>query len=382
MDVTSPADPGRIMVSRVVVFRVDASLEMGTGHLMRCLTLANVLQVHGYDCHFICREHPGHLIDYVRKQGHKVHSLVCLSDDEGDETPTHASWLGTTQSKDAALCAPILAALQPRWLVVDHYALDARWEQPLKPYYQKLLVIDDLADRPHQCDVLLDQTLGRDPLDYQPWVPADCTVLCGAHYALLRPEFAALRAYSLQRRHQAQLRHILVSMGGVDKDNATGQILAALTTAELPTDCTITVVMGSTAPWLEAVQQQATSLSVPILVRSGVNDMAQLMADADLAIGAAGATSWERCCLGLPTLMAILADNQKTAAVELEKEGAVITFSPDPESISALGSILSRLAGDPGLRARMSEQAQLIADGQGASRVVNLLSSYHLEDCT
>jgi len=362
------------MDSRTAVFRVDASLEMGTGHVMRCLTLANALQAQGRDCHFICREHPGNLIEYVRQQGHKVHPLACISDAAMDETPIHAHWLGATQAQDAVLCAAILSTIQPHWLVVDHYALDAHWEQKLKPYCQNIMVIDDLADRPHQCDVLLDQTLGRDPLDYQPWVPADCRVLCGAQYALLRPEFASQRTYSLQRRCQAPLRHILVSMGGVDKDNATGQILTALATAELPTDCTITVVMGATAPWIEAIRQQVSSMPMAVLVRSGVSNMAQLMADSDLAIGAAGATSWERCCLGLPTIMVVLADNQKTAAAELQKQGAVIAFKLDYESVSELGNLISRLNGDLTLLTRMSESARKITDGQGVNRVVTLLS--------
>src|SRR5690606_2585434 len=145
----------------------------------------------------------------------------------------HSHWLGATQTQDAAGCVPILAKLNPDWLIVDHYALDARWERALKPHYRKLMVIDDLADRPHQCDLLLDQTFGRDAEDYQTWVPANCRLLCGSHYALLRPEFAALRPYSLARRATPQLRQLLITMGGVDKDNATGQVLEALRASQL-----------------------------------------------------------------------------------------------------------------------------------------------------
>src|SRR5690606_15243077 len=127
---------------------------------------------------------------------------------------------------------------------------------------------------------------------------AESIVLCGSQYALLRPDFAALRAYSLRRRERPQLRHLLLTMGGVDKDNATGRVLQALTASELPASCRITVVMGATAPWLAEVRQLAEQLPWSTSVRVGVSDMAQLMADSDLAIGAAGATSWERCCLG------------------------------------------------------------------------------------
>src|SRR5690606_9706020 len=116
------------------------------------------------------------------------------------------------------------AELHPDWLIVDHYALDARWETALRPHYRKLMAVDDLADRRHQCDLLLDQTFGRTVEDYRPWVPATCTVLCGSNFALLRPEFADLRAYSLRRRAKPQLKHLLISMGGVDKDNSTAQV--------------------------------------------------------------------------------------------------------------------------------------------------------------
>ncbi|SFL62411.1 UDP-2,4-diacetamido-2,4,6-trideoxy-beta-L-altropyranose hydrolase [Halopseudomonas bauzanensis] len=373
MDVQGPAGAVRAMNNRAVVFRADASLEMGTGHLMRCLTLANALQAQGHDCHFICREHPGHLIEYVRQQGHKVYSLACIANAETDETPAHARWLGATQAQDAALCAAILSVIQPRWLVVDHYALDARWEQQLEPHYRRLLVIDDLADRPHLCDVLLDQTLGRDPLDYQPWVPMDCRVLCGAQYALLRPEFAALRPYSLQRRQSAPLHHILVSMGGVDKDNATGQILTALATVELPADCTITVVMGSTAPWLETIRRQAARMPVATLVRSGVGNMAQLMADSDLAIGAAGATSWERCCLGLPAIMVVLATNQQQVAAGLQDAQAVRVVLASQDIPLTLPTLMKELLQSTGQLHQMSQAAAAVTDGTGVARVIGHL---------
>ena len=184
-----------------ITFRTDASLQIGTGHVMRCLTLADALAARGAYCQFICRAHDGNLIEFIRRKGLTAHPLPAGAALPRSPTdPTHAAWLGATQAEDAEACAPILAAQRPDWLIVDHYALDARWERALAPHYRKLMVIDDLADRPHSCDLLLDQTFGRDAADYRPLVPADCRLLCGSHYALLRPEFAALRPYSLQRR--------------------------------------------------------------------------------------------------------------------------------------------------------------------------------------
>lgn len=363
-----------------VVFRTDASLHIGTGHVMRCLTLADALAARGAHCQFICRAHEGNLIDYIRQRGFQVHALPLLpaNASAADPAPTrpvnnepaHSHWLGATQAQDAQTCAPILATQQPDWLIVDHYALDACWEQALAPHYRQLMVIDDLADRPHACDLLLDQTFGRDAADYRPLVPAQCQLLCGSSYALLRPEFAALRPYSLQRRTQPQLRNLLISMGGVDKDNVTSKILIALRASPLPTDCQITVVMGTTAPWLAQVQQLAQDMPWPTQVLVGVSNMAQLMADSDLAIGAAGATSWERCCLGLPTIMLALADNQRKIAKVLSETG-VAHFLDSSKLNDQL--LITTECSQPLWLGAMSTAAAAVTEGQGAARVVEAL---------
>lgn len=364
------------MKPKRVVFRADASLEMGTGHVMRCLTLANALRDHGGDCHFICRETPGNLIDFVRSQGYRVHALGYQSAHApGQEEPVlaHAAWLGTTQQEDASACEDILQQLHPHWLVVDHYALDLRWEQALESCHEHLMVIDDLADRHHQCDLLLDQTFGRNAEDYRPLVPAGCRVLCGAQYALLRPEFAKLRAYSLERRRSGGLKKILVSMGGVDKDNATCMILDALNDLALPEDCRIEVVMGAGAPWLTAVRERAASLAHSTDVRVGISNMARLMADSDLAIGAAGATAWERCCLGLPTIMVILADNQRAVAQGLQAIGAAhVIDSPDLIQAELL-TMIHNLIRVERCTSVMSQAAAQVTDGRGTQSIIRYL---------
>lgn len=363
-----------------VVFRADASLEMGTGHVMRCLTLANALLAEENECHFICREHPGNLIEHITKQGHTVHSLPCQGNgklaDKNNAEPVlaHATWLGASQDEDAAACEKILALIKPTWVVVDHYALDYRWEQTLKPYYQNLLIIDDLADRKHDCNILLDQTFGRKAEDYHPWVPAECILLCGSNYALLRPEFAQLRAYSLERRKQPKLQRLLITMGGVDKDNATGLVLSALTHCDIPCDCQITVVMGSNAPWLKEVQEQAEQMPWFTEVRVNVSNMAQLMADSDLAIGAAGATSWERCCLGLPTIMVVLAENQQMAATRLQEANVVKKVDINNTLEQQLKEKLYEFTVNNCSLLSMIENAEKITDGCGIQKVINELT--------
>lgn len=367
-----------------VAFRADASLQIGTGHVMRCLTLADALAARGADCQFICGAHEGNLIEFIRSKGYVAHALPIAHEASTGLTapgPTastpdlaHAHWLGTTQAQDAEACAPILAAQRPDWLIVDHYALDARWERALAPHYRKLMVIDDLADRPHACDLLLDQTFGRDAADYRPLVPADCHLLCGSQYAMLRPEFAALRPYSLQRRARPALRELLITMGGVDKDNATGQVLQALRTCPLPADCRITVVMGATAPWLEEVRMQAQDMPWPTQVLVGVSDMAQLMADSDLAIGAAGATSWERCCLGLPTAMMVLAANQRHAARLLEQVNAVRMLDLAANLQKGLAEFINGIFTSETLLAQLRDSASKVTDGKGCEHVADWLT--------
>lgn len=364
-----------------IVFRADASLLMGSGHVMRCLTLADALKAKGAQCHFISREHPGHLLKVIRQRGHAVTALPAgnlMSATANDPLPklAHAAWLGCDWQTDARQTDAILASLQPDWLVVDHYALDQRWEEALAPHYRQLLVIDDLADRPHRCDLLLDQNLGRQPEHYAQWVPAPCQVFTGPQYALLRPEFVALRPYSLQRRQaQPALRHLLITMGGVDQPNATGQVLQALKTCPLPADCCITVVMGLTAPWLKNVRELAAQMPWPTEVAVNVNDMAQRMADSDLAIGAAGSTSWERCCLGLPTLMVVLADNQKEAAAHLEHAGAAHCLSLNDQLQQQIQDRLILLLNQREQLSQMSICASEITDGKGVERIVAAMTS-------
>lgn len=365
-------------------FRVDASLQIGTGHVMRCLTLAEVFQKAGAQCHFISRAHPGHLLDHIRQRGFSLTVLPMNPSEsapkqqrvEGSALVAHADWLGCDWLTDAEQTRVALIEHQPDWLVVDHYALDQGWEHALQANYRKLMVIDDLADRPHQCDLLLDQNLGRQMADYENLVPADCKLLVGPHYALLRPEFAALRAYSLQRRLQPVLKNILITMGGVDQPNATGRVLRVLKHCRLPGDCRITVVMGAQAPWLTQVQALAQDMPWTTQVLVNIHDMAQYMADSDLSIGAAGGTSWERCCLGLPSLMIVLADNQKNGAQALQvaKAAQLLGSLSDIEMKLPLAiHALSSTDASKYILREMSAAAAGLTEGVGPHQVLEIM---------
>lgn len=366
------------MKAMKVVFRADASLQIGSGHVMRCLTLAEALKSEGAECHFICREHPGHLLNLIRAKGFSAYSLnytvaSAVDNESAAGQVVHAHWLGATQLHDAKASATILQVLKPDWLIVDHYALDAYWEVLLREHFTKLLVIDDLADRSHICDLLVDQNLGRTERDYEELVSSDCQLLIGARYALLRPEFLKLRTRSLKRRLKPQLAHILISMGGVDQQNATGAVLRALKSCPLPENCTISVIMGPKAPWIDDVVEVAHDMPWPTEVRLNVTDMGERMTSADLVIGAAGGSSWERCCLGVPTILVILADNQKSGASALEQSGSAALIGQVIDIPRGLSAAVCALTHGSILQV-MSKNASKISDGLGVQRVIKSMS--------
>lgn len=365
---------------QMVAFRVDASLEIGSGHVMRCLTLADALRAQGAQCHFLCREHPGNLCELIEARGYPAYRLpvkVCdtkpvISFGNGLD-PVHSHWLGVSWREDAATSLSLLTDLSPDWLVVDHYALDNRWEtfvlDGLVGSKPRLLAIDDLADRQHVADLLIDQSLDRRALDYRGLVPKGCQILTGTGYALVRPDFRVWREASLsQRACKTRLQQLLINLGGVDKDNVTTKVLEALSSCDLPADLQISVVMGISAPWLESVKAKANLMPWPTEVVCNVNDMARRMVEADFAIGAAGSTSWERCCVGLPTLMIVLANNQREIANALATKGAAFALDMDELQSSLLDRLASVMV--PGALTAMSLEAAKLVDGQGTSQVL------------
>lgn len=352
-----------------VAFRADASVEIGAGHVMRCLALADGLRLHGAECHFICRDHDGQMGKRISDRGHDVSLLpatVGKVAESGDAT--YASWLGCGWEEDARQTASVLVHMPLDWLVVDHYAIDWRWEAALRGSTQRLMAIDDLADRRHEVDLLLDQNLGRDTAHYDNLVPEGARCLVGPAYALLRPEFHGLRSYSLLRRNGAPPQRVLISLGGMDSGNVTGRVLEALAVAGLPPEARVIVVLGRSAPWLDAVAELAFRMPFPCELRVDIDDMARQMAEADLAIGAAGGSSWERCALGLPSVMMTLAENQREIAAALQNAGAAISVADG--DTKTLGRVVRALLDDRQGMRRISAAASMQCDGLGVGRVV------------
>lgn len=359
------------MPSMKVAFRVDASLNIGTGHVMRCLALADQLQGKGAVCRFVCRDFAGNMAEFVRGRGFQV-DLLPVAGSGAEEQVGHgyAHWLGRTQLEDAEQTRQVLGDGALDWLVVDHYALDSVWERQIRgPVSARLLAIDDLANRPHFCDVLLDQNPGRGSADYDGLLPSACRTLIGPRYALLRPEFAEYRADSLKRRARAGVQRVLVTMGGMDKDNHTLAVLRALEARHLPETCQILVVMGALAPGLALVRDFAATMTACVEVRVGVSDMASVMSGSDVAIGAGGVTALERCCLGVPTLTLVIAENQRSGAEALAAHGAILWLDDKSSFEAALAQAFDRFEA-PDLLEKMQVAAASLVDGLGMGRVV------------
>jgi UDP-2,4-diacetamido-2,4,6-trideoxy-beta-L-altropyranose hydrolase len=305
-----------------IAIRADASIDIGNGHVLRCVTLAKELLQQGCDILFICCELEGHLGDFLLTLGFDVAFI---------DKPVPGDSLFEQMVKDAEQSCSVLSGSDWDWVVVDHYALSAEWHVAIRQAVNAVFAIDDLANRPLDCDVLLDQTFGRVEEDYSAYVPADCKLFMGAEYALLGVEYSMKRVASLAKRRQCQeIRCILVSVGGGgDAQNVTGDILKALESVVWDKSIHVDVVLGAHALHLSKIKRQLKALNYSVQLHVATNQMSALMCKADLAIGAAGTTTWERCCLGLPAIVVELADNQKMILRQLSRQGAIKVVRSD-----------------------------------------------------
>ena len=353
-----------------IAFRVDASSQIGTGHFMRCLTLADVLSQRGAQIRFISRHLLEHLQGLLLNKGYEFMMLESQANENVDGL-AHSHWLGTTQQYDADESCQLLSDRIWDWLVVDHYALDARWESKLRQIVKTILVIDDIADRLHDCDILLDQNYYAD-MDsrYTGKVPTDCRLLLGPHYALLRDEFRQWRQQVKPRT--GPVKKILVFFGGVDADNFTGltiEALAGLGSCGLQID----VVIGAQHPYREQIESACSEYMFSCYVQT--DRMAEFMAKADLAIGAGGSATWERCCLGLPAIVFSLADNQRDIVKGLDLIGAgqYIDSQLVANSLALNDDILELIKNKNHLKS-LSAKAYATTDGEGVDRVCAALN--------
>ncbi len=350
-----------------IVFRVDASEIIGHGHVMRCLTLADRLSELGATCTFICREHPNHLGDKISASGYNI-ELLPFNPPMSVSRENYNSWIGESISTDAEQTLSVIENTSVDWLVVDHYGIDRDWESTLWPSVRNLMVIDDLANRAHKCNLLLDQTLGRSLDAYTELVPDNCIVLSGTTYALLRPEFSKLRPVSLIRRHRNPCKRILVSLGGSDPEHLTLKVLKHLDSSPYASSVDIDVVVGSNTENFALIKDFSNSSQINIQTHFASKDIGQLMQNADIAIGASGGSSWERACLGLPTILFKTADNQSTAFDVMSETKSAICIDTVQDLTRGIAAVLKQAKA-------LTLRSASISDGLGVNRVVKVMCS-------
>lgn len=348
-----------------ILVRADASPRMGGGHVMRCLALADRLE-HA-EVRFVSAMLPPGLEQKIVQAGHRL--LRIPKSDRDDERRDWDEFQASdaSQREDAAATLAALQGWRPDRIIVDHYRLARPWERMLREAGAPILAIDDLANRPHECDLLVDHGPGRPPSDYAGLVPATAKVLAGSLYALLRPEFGERRRQSLQRRRRAgPVESLLISLGSTDNDgNAPRALAAALDAA---TGARIRLVLPrDAASYAAAAALAAGRTDVEILADV---DMAKLIAEADLAIGAGGGSASERCCLGLPSVALAINANQRGVLAGLEAAGAAAVA----EELDGIAPALRQLAESPRARLAMTAAAAALVDGEGAARVAAALT--------
>ncbi len=335
------------MNAPLALFRLDATPSLGVGHLARCHVLAEALKGEGWRTRFAVSAETASSVGAPR-------DAIIVPPESMDEPRA----LGDAEPKGCDL------------LVVDHYGRDAAFERACRPWARHILVLDDLADRAHDADALLDPTPGRNPADYANLVRTDTRLLLGPSHALLDARFAAARPMALARRRAGgAAARVLISPGGTDPADVASLALDALVGLEpaLVAD----VALLPSAPHLARTRAR---VGPRVTLHCPAEDMAALMVEADVAIGAAGGSAWERCCLGLPMLLVITAENQRLNARRLEDAGAALVVGEASHvTVESFRREIVELVSDASRRRRMAEAAALLCDGEGVRRVLSII---------
>jgi UDP-2,4-diacetamido-2,4,6-trideoxy-beta-L-altropyranose hydrolase len=361
----------------LAIFRTDASVNIGAGHVMRCMTLAETLREADIEAEFICRAYSGNLNDILLSKGFKVRELPDLEEQESiqlsntDQPTRYREPPGVPQEQDAAETIRALGGRHADCLIVDHYQLDEVWESCLQRHTHKMMVITDLIDHRHECDILLNQNYFLDNgACFSGLVPPGSTQLVGPKYALLRREFSEAR--NEIKPQTGRVRRVFVSFGGADVNNLTERALDALSSPELE-HLEVDIVIGAQNPHHHQIKRRTRSRKHTSLYVQPEN-IAQIMARADLGLGAGGTTTWERLSLGLPSLVVTTAENQRSFTEDLDQSG-FLTWLGDSSNvgIKELKNALVKVLKNTSANRLQSERCAKLVDGRGSSRVRDVL---------
>lgn len=358
-----------------ILFRVDSSFDIGSGHVMRCLTIAKELRKVKNNITFICRKKNGDLIPLIKKKGFKV-IVINKKKEPSDKDKTskniYKKWLGVSENQDAIDSINQIKNDYFNWLIVDHYSLSIKWENHLRKYSNKLMVIDDLANREHDCDLLLDQNWFENSLDrYKELVPKKTKLILGPKYALLRSEFREMRVKPIIKSKESV--KLFVFFGGSDPLNLTALTIKAINKfhkKELKAD----IVIGKNNLEYKKIKEEAGS-NKNIKLHIQVDNIASLMANSDFAIGSAGVNTWERICLGLSSIIISFAENHKILLKDLIKNNYV-NFIGDYNEVT-VKKIKSSIEDEIKIgRDQKNSKLHNLVDGKGVFRVVDKIMNY------
>lgn len=354
--------------------RVDSGTKIGIGHVMRCFALVENLKKRFDNILFISNQIPGNLSSFIKNRGYKVYHIQGYTHIE--EKKLNPKNIKKRIESDAKQCIKIIENYPnaENWVLVDHYGIDHKWENKIYEHVKKIIVIDDLANRKHNCDVLIDQNFYKNMKNrYKKLLPPNCTQLIGPKYILLRQEFKIARN---KVKIREKLKRILVSFGGSDITNETYKSLLALKSLNLK--CKIDVVVGSANPNINSIKEICDCMGSTNLYHN-TNKIAKLMVSADLSIGGGGSMTWERCCLGLPAIVSILSKNQHQLIKNVSKVGCVINLGQS-NNLSSEDYLNALLKIDSKLLKNMSKKCFALVDTNGIKRVTTKIFQIKCRD--
>lgn len=354
-----------------VVFRVDANGQIGSGHAMRCLALAAALATRGAECNFLMRDDGASAVaEQISGDGFRVTTLPAPEDSTNVDGLAHSHFLPGGQAFDAGVSLKAMQGERAELLVADHYGIDHRWQDAMRSVARRILVIDDLADRRHSCDLLLDQNhVAGFETRYDRLVPDNCQKMLGPRYALLRPEFER-HGLPVRKWEDGEPR-LLVMYGGSDPENLTLRTIRLL--VDMGWSGGVDVVAGPLHGDPEGLRKAMASLPDAVL-HAPARDVAMLMCGAGLSVGSPGVSSWERSAMALPSITLSQAFNQEAIGLALGEAGAALHLGRAADvHDTMLEAALRLLGGNPPARRAMARVAASICDGRGMRRVVDRL---------
>lgn len=347
------------------IFRVDSSVEIGHGHLMRCLVLAKELSKLNVNISFICRDHEGSAHQLILDSGFELHLLPGKSIDIPSND--YNDWLGSSQKADVEQCNQIMSGLNVDHIIVDHYSIDIEWES--RAICQNLTIIDDLANRKHVCRFLIDQSLVNTKSSYNPLIKDNYTYI-GNENIILRDEFR-----SCDNWYNSHQNSVFICMGGSDPKNKTTQIVRSLknNTDLIGKIGTINVVAGSSFTSRDELLKEIVDSPIDIAIQTNSQEISKQMTDSHFSIVSCGTMVLESCSLGVPTIGIVLADNQAPTAEYLCNKQAIYSVAIDANVDESLGHIVSSLLSNNRLLDNLSNNALLCVNKYAVKNIAEIL---------